>query len=1160
MQTHISRGPALKRPCFLPTLEQLEDRTTPATITVTGTGDTIAVDGAVTLREAIQSIDQGSDVNSDVTAHRTGTYGTNDTIVFNIPGTGVHTINITSALPAITRTMLIDGTTQATNSGDTPPQVGTGGTVGVGPDGIAGTGDELALPTVARPDIEIHGTNAIGSGWTISANNVDIRGLAIYGFGTANINIAQNSNNTIIEQNILGTTASSFTDPGAGVRTLGANILNSGGGTNNGIIRNNLIGFAGGSGIDLSGGAATYQITGNEIRSNGLSNTNGAGIALGNQNSVNETIRGNLIVGDSGFGVNMLVSNGNDTVNQNTITGNGVGGTQTAGIGSNSSGDTITNNIISANYGAGVLVDANAARNTTSKNSIIANGTIQSASGAPATGQIGIDLLTPSDNQNTGTSPFVTLNRPNGQNQSGGNGLLNFPVFTNAVLSGGNLELDGFARPGSVIELFIADPDPSGFGEGKTYVTTLTEGSAQDLDSGTGTYGPSPINGLLQGTDTTNRFKFIIPVASLPVAVGVGSVLTSTATLANDTSEFSGNIGVTQPTSDLALTKTVSNLTPNVGDTITFTVTLTNNGPNNATGVTVSDTLPSGLALVTASPSQGTYTGGVWTVGAVPVGARLTLTLTATVNSPDPQTNTSSILSADQPDPNPANNTASATATPQQADLLVAKTVSNITPNVGDTITYTITVTNTGTDTATNVSLSDALPAQVSFSSFHTSSGSYDPTTHIWTIGTIGVGVTETLTLITKVVTPNPVANTAAITHSDQFDPNTANNSDTASVTPQQADLSLAKFVSKARPNVGQVITYTVRLTNNGPSTATGVRIRDVLPAGLTFVSARPSQGNYNSTTGIWTVGTVPNTASRGLQIQARVTSHSAQTNRAIISHSNQFDPVTGNNSASATIVPQQADLALSKTVDNPTPNVGNAVTFTVTLVNKGPDTATSVSVRDVLPPGLQLFSATPSQGTYANGVWSVGTVTTSAAQTLTITALVLSSGASTNTAKIRHANQFDPNASNNSASATVTPMPQNISDLAVTKTASTQQVAVGQSVIYTLTVHNLGPNPASNVSVTDRLPQGLTFVSAQPSQGSYNPTTGKWTIGNMLNGGVATLLITARVNVVAPVRNTARVTFLGVDPDLSNNVSAAAISGVMQDPSKRMLLGSSFM
>src|SRR5207253_5774380 len=116
----------------------------------------------------------------------------------------------------------------------------------------------------------------------------------------------------------------------------------------------------------------------------------------------------------------------------------------------------------------------------------------------------------------------------------------------------------------------------------------------------------------------------------------------------------------------------------------------------------------------------------------------------------------------------------------------------------------------------------------------------------------------------------------------------------------------LTKTVNNPTPNVGENITFTVTLNDNGPNTATNVQVTDVLPAGLTFVSATPSQGSYASGTGIWTVGTVDTLAARTLMLVAQVASANATTNTAAISRADQFDPNTGNNSASATETPQQ--------------------------------------------------------------------------------------------------------------------------------------------------------------------------------------------------------------------------------------------------------------
>ena len=142
--------------------------------------------------------------------------------------------------------------------------------------------------------------------------------------------------------------------------------------------------------------------------------------------------------------------------------------------------------------------------------------------------------------------------------------------------------------------------------------------------------------------------------------------------------------------------------------------------------------------------------------------------------------------------------------------------------------------------------------------------------------------------------------------------------------------------MSDATPNVGDQITFTVTLSNQGADTATGVQVTDLLPAGVSFVSANPSQGTYSNVSGVWTVGTVSPGVPQTLSITATVVSPAAQTNTGDSSvHADQFDPNIGNNTASATETPQQADLSVSKTVSNPTPNVGDQIIFTITAVRR---------------------------------------------------------------------------------------------------------------------------------------------------------------------------------------------------------------------------------
>lgn len=613
---------------------------------------------------------------------------------------------------------------------------------------------------------------------------------------------------------------------------------------------------------------------------------------------------------------------------------------------------------------------------------------------------------------------------------------------------------------------------------------------------------------------------------------------------------------------DLVVSKTVDNPTPNVGDDVTFTVTLENLGPNTAQSVVVNDLLPQGLQYVSHTASTGSYVpgSGIWTVGSQASGTTHTLTMVAKVLAPSsgpvlPRTNTATATSPTT-DPNPGNNTDDKTVTPKQADLAVEKVVSDRTPKVGDTITFTITVSNKGPDTATNVVVNDRLPVGLTYVSHSASAGAYVPGTGVWTVGTVATADFPVLTIRATVGHPGSglppaVTNTAAVA-GREYDPDPSNNTDSVTETPQYADLAIDKVVSDARPNVGDTITYTVTLSNTGRDEASGVTVLDGIPAGLRFVSAIPSQGTYDAGTGVWDVGTVDALFARTLTIRATVLPPASgtpqpQINTASVRTSDQYDPDPSNDADSVTVTPRYADLAVEKLVDDPNPNVGGQITFTITVRNLGADPATGVAVLDLLPAGLTFVSASPSAGTSynpASGAWTVNTLPVGGAGTLTIAAAVAGPGSFTNVAAVTKADQFDPNTGNNRDDATVTTRE---ADLAVVKTVDNATPNVGDTITFTVTLSNDGPDSATNVEVTDRFPaDGLQFLVATPSQGTYAPGTGVWTVGTVAPGATKTLTILARV--LAPAANTvpaARTNVATVtkadeyDPDPGNNTGS---------------------
>jgi uncharacterized repeat protein (TIGR01451 family) len=510
---------------------------------------------------------------------------------------GVATFSVTGALPTVSNAgTVIDGTTQTANDGNTNSGTwGTGGTVGT---------TATALATINRPTVQLVGTSSVAKGLTISANNVTVRGLAISGFGTGggttsgDIAVSGSVSGTLIANNVIGTSATAFSS-GNGAGGNGIVVSSTGGGT----IQNNMVGYLSGAPISTTGSSG-WTIAGNEIRS-AQGSASYAGISLNSTTA--STVSGNLIAGNPASGISTSGTAASQTIQSNTITGNGISiasatPSQTPGVALSGTGSTVSQNIISANYGAGVLVANGSSQNTITKNSIYTNGTVAAANGASASGEIGIDLESASDAAGTGSAPYITPNRSGGV-ETGGNNLFNFPIIDGAAISGGNLTLTGYARAGATIEVYIADATPAGtgFGQGKTLVATLTEGATSgtvDTTTAAGTYtnprtSTNPGGDTNVGTDTANRFAFSLPT---PSGVSVGSVLTASEYLtANGTSEFGPNI-VVSSTLPAPLISTVLSVSPSgvqpPGMTLTYSGSFQNTGTSQAYNVSIVDPIP----------------------------------------------------------------------------------------------------------------------------------------------------------------------------------------------------------------------------------------------------------------------------------------------------------------------------------------------------------------------------------------------------------------------------------------------------------------------------------------------------------------------------------------------------------------------------------------
>lgn len=705
--------------------------------------------------------------------------------------------------------------------------------------------------------------------------------------------------------------------------------------------------------------------------------------------------------------------------------------------------------------------------------------------------------------------------------------------------------------PSAVSGLEITDQLPTGF----SFVSATPSLGAYDFASGIWTVG------------ALARYQVETLTLTATADIGTsGSTLVNTATITalnqndgnpvNDSYSVAVFIGGT----DIRITKMVSNSAPTEGELIIYTIRAVNLGPNDATGIEVTDLLPAGVSYVSDTPSQGSYNNatGLWAIGVVNNGSAAQLLLRATVDVGSFGsliTNTATLTVLDQPDTDPGNNSAATDILVGSLDLAISKTVDSLAPSENDTINYTIALINNGPNDATGIEITDLLPTGVTYVSNTPSQGSYNNVTGLWNVGTVASGISATLGLTVTVDTGTAgqsIINTATITALDQPDSDSGNDSDSITIKIDGTDLQLTKTVDNPTPNEGDTIIYTVTLTNNGPNPATNIDITDILPTGVSYDSHIGSAGNYDAgkqnSTWVWSHNSLAIAASETLAITATVdagTAGSTIVNVAFITHVDQEDPIDGNNVGSVEIAVDGTDLAISKVVDNPAPNVGDNIVYTITLTNNGPSNATNIVITDFLPPELQ-YDSDDSGGSYdqLSGLWSVAALANGVNTVLNITVSVLDGNNGlviTNTASITAADQGDPLPDNNSDSADI-----NVSatDIEVTKVVDNPTPGEGSTITYTVTASNIGANAASGIEIEDNLPAGVTFVSATSSQGNF--AAGLWLLGNLASGTSATLDIVLTVNPFtagSTITNTATLTALDqIDSNPANDISSVDI------------------
>ena len=767
------------------------------------------------------------------------------------------------------------------------------------------------------------------------------------------------------------------------------------------------------------------------------------------------------------------------------------------------------------------------------------------------------------------------------------------------VVAGTNLTYTlGLSNDGSAAASMVTVTDTVPMGS--TFVSASVTAGSGWLISAPSVGGTGDVvfsKALVAGAEAAN-FEIVVAVGA---GVANGTIITNTATAAipggdsdpaNDTAMATTTVAAQ---ADLALTKSDSPDPVNAGEDLTYALTVTNAGPSNSTGGSITTVLPSGVAF-SSSVSGCTEGGGTVTcpVAAIAPGGNQMLSFMVTV---DPgQTIVLSkfaTVTGNETDPVPANNTSPVVTTTvvSEADLAVTKTNGVASAVPGETVTYTIVASNNGPSDDPAATLTDIFPADLTCTytsvaaggaSGNTAAGSGDL---VETLSLpVGSSVTYTANCTIDPSATGTLSNTATIA-SSVTDPTSGNNSsDSDTELTPESDLSITKVDDQEPVIAGTDLTYTVTASNAGPSVATGVTVTDTLPAGVTLVS---TSGCAEDPVGVPTcsLGTLaPGDAAMFIVVVTVASSTTGVLTNVASVASEATDPIAGNDSTSEdTTVSSSSDIVLTKTDGQTGASPGDEVTYTITVSKAGPSDAPGTEVTDTFPVGLTSvgWTCTATAGS---------TCTAAGSGDLNDVADLAAGGVVTYLATGTLAEDFVGDLEN---TATATPGPgvvdgdlTNNTDTDTTSVTSPADLtgsmvaggafgpvegddggfAEGDPVIYTVTLVNSRPtdqldNPGPEF--VNELPLELSLEAASADSGvvTIDPPTGTTTWDGVVPGdGVVVITIETRIDDGAgsTIENQGEV-FYDADGDGTNESSVLtddpSIIG-RDDPTVIMVLG----
>ncbi|MDK2012648.1 MULTISPECIES: beta strand repeat-containing protein [unclassified Deinococcus] len=677
---------------------------------------------------------------------------------------------------------------------------------------------------------------------------------------------------------------------------------------------------------------------------------------------------------------------------------------------------------------------------------------------------------------------------------------------------------------------------------GVTWTCAGTGGASCSAASGSGNAISLTVNlGTDTGSVTTADTRYV--------------TLTVTGTLVSSATGTLGNTASVSDASDSTPANNSASVSTRIVDAVNDTGSVTFNQGATFT-ILANDTVGGAAATTTNATLPTIVTNGGLTGLSVNASGQLVLAASA-LNLPGTYTVTYQICDATLTS---ACDTATIaiTVTPAAADLAITKAqragtggtfqTTALSVVQGGAVQYQIVVTNNGPSAVTNATFTDAVPANLTGLSVVSATGTGTTCTASFTGGTLNgtfsgaSGTSCTVTIQGTATTTGTFTNTATVTApSGITDATTGNNtaSVNTTVTPA-ADLAIDKSAPVAVGS-GRAVSYTIRVWNNGPSSVTGATVTDSLPSGFTVT------GISCAATGTATCGTQTFTAS---SVTITTGTLSLDTNAANATPDGNFltYTLTGTAPASGTLSNTASVAAPAGTTDLPSGNNSSAAAVTRVI-----DAVNDAAVNLAFGTG----------GTVT--VLGNDTVGGAAATTANVAVTVQNAGGITGLTVNGSGQLFVP-AATPAGSYTVT---YQICDATLTTACDAATVTVdvgaasadviitktgpafakpGETISYTLTVTNAGPNAATAVTVSDTLPTGLTYVSSAPAA-TVSGQTLSWTLGTLAASASQTITVTATAPSEATllstpatrtVTNTASVSSATTDPTPANNTATA--------------------